>query len=107
MQKRHVYGATDDIIVEFRSGEHLMGDEFKTTVAPTLQIHVIGTKPLGQIDILKDGEVVESIKPAKQEYQGTWTDPKPSAGTHYYYIRVQQSDGELAWASPLWIEMTK
>jgi hypothetical protein len=23
--------------------------------------------------------------------------------SHYYYVRVEQADGNLAWASPLWI----
>ena len=28
----------------------------------------------------------------------------PTAGkTSYYYVRVEQADGNLAWASPLWI----
>jgi hypothetical protein len=26
---------------------------------------------------------------------------------HYYYIRVLQKDGELAWASPLWIRFVR
>jgi hypothetical protein len=103
LKKRHCYGATDDIIVDLRSGDRLMGDELKTAMAPALQFTVIGTGPLAQIDILKDSEVVETIKPGRQEYKGNWTDPKPAAGVHYYYIRVQQADGELAWASPLWI----
>jgi hypothetical protein len=107
LKKRHCYGATDDIIVDVRSGSHLMGDEFKTSAAPTLQLTVIGTKPLAQIDILKDSQVVESIKPNQREYKGTWTDPKPTAGVHYYYVRVLQTDDELAWASPMWIDYTK
>jgi hypothetical protein len=107
LKKRHCYGATDNIIVNVKSGEYIMGDEFKTTQAPTLQIHVIGTNTLARIDILKDSEVVESIKPDRQEYRGTWTDPKPTAGIHYYYIRVLQTDDELAWASPLWINYAK
>ena len=45
-----------------------------------------------------------TIKPATApEYKGEWTDPKPQAGTHYYYIRVLQTDGEIAWASPMWV----
>ena len=28
--KRHVYGATDDILADFRSGNHIMGDAFTT-----------------------------------------------------------------------------
>jgi hypothetical protein len=104
MKRRHCYGATDDIIVDVKSGAHLMGDEFRTREAPTLQMAVIGTKPLAQIDVLKDSAVVETIRPGKREYRGTWTDPKPVVGVHYYYVRVLQADEELAWASPLWID---
>jgi hypothetical protein len=106
-QNRHCYGATDDIIVDVRSGDHLMGDEFQTNEAPKLQIHIIGTAPLAQLDILKDSAVVETIKPGKAEYQATWTDPKPTAGVHWYYIRIQQTDDELAWGSPMWIKYVK
>ncbi|HMC64047.1 MAG TPA: hypothetical protein VKI65_03840, partial [Gemmataceae bacterium] len=107
LKKRHCYGATDNILVDVRSGDHLMGDEFKTSNAPVLQLTVTGTQPLAAIAILKDGEVVETIKPGRSDYKGKWTDPEPAAGVHYYYIRVQQTDGELAWASPMWIEYGK
>jgi hypothetical protein len=106
MKKRHCYGATDDIIVDLRSSGHLMGEEFKTNAVPALQFTVIGVKPLTRIDVLKDSEVVDTIKTDQREYKGTWTDPKPAAGVHWYYIRVLQSDEELAWASPLWIDYT-
>ncbi|HEV3259005.1 MAG TPA: hypothetical protein VG013_19190 [Gemmataceae bacterium] len=105
--KRHCYGATDDIIVDVRSGNHIMGDEFKTAQAPALHMTVVGTKALDRIDVLKDSEVVQTIKPGKQEYKGDWTDPTPEEGVHYYYIRVQQRDGQLAWASPMWIDYAK
>ena len=107
MKKRHCYAATDDIILDVRSGKHLMGDEFKTDAALTLQFNVVGVKPLTRIDIIKDSEVVATFEPGKQDYKGAWTDPKPAGGAHYYYVRVQQKDGQLAWASPLWIDYTK
>src|SRR5262249_52121524 len=106
MKKRHCYGATDDIIVDLRSSGHVMGEEFKTNAVPALQFTVIGVKPLARIDILKDSEVAETIKTDQRQYRGTWTDPKPGAGVHWYYLRVLQSDEELAWASPLWIAYT-
>jgi hypothetical protein len=104
IKKRRCYAATDDILVELRSGDHLMGEGFKTKAPPTLQIKVVGAKSLAVIDVLKDSDVVATLKPGKQEYSATWADPQPTRGTHYYYIRAQQSDGELAWASPLWID---
>jgi hypothetical protein len=106
-QKRHCYGATDNIILDVRSGEHIMGDEFKTTGAPVLQIKVIGTSKLTKVDIIKDGDVVHTFEPGKAEFADKWTDPKPAAGTHYYYVRVLQNDGEIAWGSPMWIEVAK
>jgi hypothetical protein len=106
LRKRHSYAATDNIILDVRSGEHIMGDELKTASAPTLALHVIGTGPLARIDVLRDSDVVETIRPDRREYEGKWTDPKPAAGKHYYYVRVEQTDRQLAWASPLWIEYT-
>jgi hypothetical protein len=107
LKKRHCYAATDDIILDVRSGNHLQGDEFKTSDTPALQFHVIGTEPLARIDILKDSAVVDTITPSGQEHRGEWKDPKPTGGTHYYYVRVEQKDGALAWASPMWIELVK
>jgi hypothetical protein len=107
LKKRHVYGATDDIVLDVQSGEHLQGDELTTRMPPALDLHVIGTAPIERIDILRDSKVVDRLAPGKVEYKGTWTDPKPSAGTHYYYVRVVQADEELAWSSPLWIDYRK
>jgi hypothetical protein len=107
LRKRHTYAATDNIILDVRSGDHLMGDEFKTTKAPALDIHVIGTGPIAQIDVLKDSELADTIKPGQAEHKGTWTDPKPTSGVHYYYVRVQQQDGQLAWGSPFWMDYAK
>jgi hypothetical protein len=103
LKQRHCYGATDNIIVDLHSGPHVMGDAFKSRT-PKLEMTVIGTAGLDRIEILKDSKVVETIRPGQPQYQGTWTDPKPMAGVHYYYIRVTQADGELAWASPMWID---
>jgi hypothetical protein len=104
VKRRHTYGATDNIVVDLRSGNHIQGDEFQTSAAPALWISVLGAADLARIDILKDSKVVAALQPQGNRYQGTWTDPQPMPGLHYYYIRVLQKDGEIAWASPLWIE---
>jgi hypothetical protein len=31
---------------------------------------------------------------------------RPPDGTHYYYLRVEQQDGELLWSSPVWVNST-
>jgi hypothetical protein len=107
IKKRHCYGATDNIVLDVRSGEHLMGDELKTNAAPALQINVEGTGDLAKVEVLRDSKVVHTVRPKGRAYRGAWTDPSPEAGAHYYYVRVLQADGEIAWASPLWIDYRK
>lgn len=104
-RKRHVYGATDNILVDFRCGQAIMGDEVSLPQAPTFAIHVVGTGDLKKIDVLRDSKVVATLEPKGQGYKSEWTDPSPQTGTHYYYIRVLQQDGELAWASPIWVTL--
>ena len=45
-KKRHSYAATDNIILDVRSGDHLMGDEFTTPERPTIRIAAHGTTPI-------------------------------------------------------------
>ncbi len=107
LKQRHSYAATDNIILDVQSGDHIMGDEFQTKEAPALRIAVHGTDALAKVDVLKDSKVVATFEPNGREYKGEWTDPKPEAGVHYYYVRVQQKDGQLAWASPMWIDYSR
>jgi hypothetical protein len=32
-----------------------------------------------------------------------YADEAPPAGEAYYYVRLIQSDGEMAWGSPAWV----
>jgi hypothetical protein len=107
MRKRHVYGATDDIICDVRSGAQLMGDEVAAAGAPRLQVKIIGTSDLAKVEVLRDSTVVAELEVKGRECNTEWTDPAPAAGEHYYYIRVQQKDGELAWTSPIWFRGRK
>ncbi|HEY1381744.1 MAG TPA: hypothetical protein VGF55_33405, partial [Gemmataceae bacterium] len=103
IKKRHCYGATDNILLAVRSGDHIMGDEFAASGPPTLEVTAVGTGPIARVVVVKDSKAVATMTANGAEYKGTWTDPQPTAGAHYYYVRVEQADGQLAWASPMWI----
>jgi hypothetical protein len=106
IKKRHCYGATDFIIVDVRSGKHVMGDSFSQSEPVKLDMNIAGTGPLERIDIIKDSRVVKTIEPKGPEYKGEWTDDKAD-GKHYYYVRVMQKDRAMAWGSPMWVEYGK
>jgi hypothetical protein len=103
-RKRHSYGATDSIILVVQSGEHLMGDEFESAGRPTLDITAYGTAPIAKLHVIRDNKYVYTTEPKQREVKLRYSDMSASAGkTSFYYVRVEQTDGNLAWASPMWI----
>ncbi len=104
IRKRRVYGATDNILADVRSGGHFMGEEFETGQAPRIDVSLVGTAAFERVSIIKDGRYVHSVNPQTRQVKMTWTDNTSQAGDiSYYYIRGEQVDGEIVWVSPIWI----
>jgi hypothetical protein len=107
MRKRRTYAATDAIIVDFRArvsgGEALMGDITASSTAPKLAVKVIGTAPIRQIDVIKNNKYAHKVEPNSNEASFEFSDADFGGGESYYYVRVEQADGELAWSSPIWV----
>ncbi|MEZ5351491.1 MAG: DUF3604 domain-containing protein [Bryobacteraceae bacterium] len=103
-QKRHVYGATDNILAEFSSGGHIMGDEFTTVSKPEFKVKLAGTAPFARVHVIKDGKYAYVTKPNAAKVSFSWRDSEPVAGkVSYYYVRGEQADGEVVWVSPMWV----
>jgi len=101
---RRTYAATENIIVDFQSGGHAMGEEFAANSPPRFDVRVIGTDTLQQIDIIKDNTFAYTAHPDVGEVTFAYTDADIEAGEHYYYVRVIQADGNMAWGSPIWVD---
>ena len=103
-KKRHLYAATDNIIADVSSGSHMMGDQFTTTSRPLLQVKFEGTAPFAKVYIVKDGKYVYTREPKTAKVDFSWRDMSAEAGKmSYYYVRGEQENGEIVWASPMWI----
>ena len=105
LRKRHCYGATDNIILEVTMGNHMMGDIFESKTPAHLDITVKGTGTIKSVDIMKNSEIVHTINPRNKNVQFNWKDSNQNSGESWYYVRVVQEDGEIAWGSPMWITL--
>jgi len=109
-KRRHSYGANDNIILDVRCGDQMMGDEFTLRSQPRLEITVVGTAPVARVDIVRQVEqerpaYVYAVEPKQTNVKLSWADNQAKAGAlNMYYVRILQTDGKLAWASPLWIK---
>jgi hypothetical protein len=103
MQSRRMYGSTDDIVADFRSGTHFMGESFSTTTAPVFTVRLFGANTFQNVSVIKNGNVVYSTTGDKV-ISFTWQDPAITKGqTSYYYVRGLQTDGQIVWVSPMWV----
>src|SRR5271157_1676975 len=66
-KKRHCYAATDNIVLDVRSGDHLMGDEFTAQGPVTLKVFARGTAPIKKVDVIKNFVYVYSTAPGTEE----------------------------------------
>lgn len=103
LNARRTYAATENIIVDFQSGGHAMGEEFSTDEPPRIDVRIIGTTKIQQIDIIKDNTFAYTAHPDVDEVTFTYTDSNIEPGMHYYYVRVIQEDNNMAWGSPIWV----
>jgi len=107
-KKRHLYAATDNIVADVSSGRYMMGDQFSTTSLPSLQVKLTGTAPFSKVYIVKDGKYVYTREPKTAKVDFSWQDMAAEPGKmSYYYVRGEQENGEIVWASPMWITYNK
>lgn len=108
LKKRHTYAATDNIILDFQAEvdgkRYLMGDVAEGQSAPRLIIKAIGTQRIKQITVVKNSGFLYERSPNVQQVHVEFTDRDYEPGGSWYYVRVLQTDGMLAWSSPIWIE---
>ncbi len=107
IRKRRTYGATDNIIIDFRAGEHFMGEEFPMTGSIHLRLHVIGTEKVTKVDFIRNGRYVLTEHPNNAEFTLEYKENEVVGGQTHYYARLEQANGEVAWSSPVWVRYGK
>lgn len=111
------------ILVDFEVAGAVMGSELYLEDQPelmdarTIRVTVHGTASVERIEVVRNNQEVYVHQADSPDVSFEWTDadkldtialpptihsPRPFC---FYYLRVTQSDREMAWASPVWIEL--
>ncbi|MFC1596546.1 hypothetical protein ACFL5Q_01180 [Planctomycetota bacterium] len=109
IRARRTVAATDKILMHVSCNGHTLGEEFSTTERPTLALFVDGTAPLETVTVIRNEAVVYSrrITGDASTYEGTYRDEQPLPGENRYYLRVEQTDGNMGWTSPVWVNFER
>jgi len=110
MQARRTYAATARIRLVVHAGGAWMGRRVAADRVPPFTVEVDGTSALKSVELVREGAVVAAA-PADEldgaAWRGTLAAPSaaasvPTDGETWLFVRVEQADGERAWASPIW-----
>ncbi len=123
LAKRSSYATTGPrIIIGLHIAQEPMGKEINTKAKPGLLYNrhitgfVVGTAPIKEVQIIRNGTLFHTYHPKEDTFEFALDDEamlekvalKPK-GDHppfvYYYMRVEQEDGHLAWSSPIWVDL--
>lgn len=122
LNKKACYATTGPrIIAGIEVAHAMMGSELNTKTKPGLAYnrhitgYAVGTAPIKEILIIRNGKPFHTFTPKGDIFEFTYDDEEPlekvalkSKGERppfvYYYMRVEQEDGHIAWTSPIWVD---
>lgn len=122
LYNRSCYATTGErIILALKLASFGMGSEINTAQKHGLlfnrHLHgfVAGTTQIKSIEILRNGKVIKTFEPTGYAMDFDFDDMVPLQDVVidakdkkppfvYYYIRVTQIDGHMAWSSPIWVD---
>ncbi len=95
-----------EIYLEFSCAGKPLGAMFEMAKKPKMKIRVDGTAPIARVTIVRNEKNYRVFNLREYEFDTTFTDDAPLQGENRYYVRVEQWDGNMAWASPVWVNYT-
>ncbi len=124
LQSRSCYATTGEkIILGLNIAGFGIGSEIDTRARPGLEFnrhivgYAIGTSLLTEVSLIRNGKVLRNFGLKEDKFEFTLDDgdllssialenrgEKPPFV--YYYLRVLQQDGHVAWSSPIWIDLS-
>ncbi|MFH1322035.1 MAG: DUF3604 domain-containing protein [Bacteroidota bacterium] len=109
LQNRRTFATTGErIVLVLEVANAFMGEVTHMHSAEEIEIEgrVVGTSPIEKISIIRNGTVLKEIMVRGETNHSFQLKDEPlPPGEYYYYLRVKQVDGEMAWSSPVWVKV--
>ena len=106
LRRRRCYATSGAKIgLFFEVDDRPMGEELIAGAPVPFRVVVAATAPIRSLVLVTNGgeEMALSAKGLSATAQGMLP-PPAEGGFSYYYVRIIQEDGEIAWSSPVWLD---
>ncbi|MDE0332566.1 MAG: DUF3604 domain-containing protein [Nitrospinae bacterium] len=106
--ERRCYATTGArIILEFFLNDAPMGSEIKLDelAVRKLKVRAEACSPVRKLVFIKNAREIHVDEPGRESVSFEWIDSSGrERASDYYYVRLVQDDGEIAWSSPVWVD---
>jgi len=89
------------MFLDFRVNGQRCGTEMRVEGEVEMSVLAAGTGNISRVEIVKNGVVFHQSEPERETAKLSIED-RPD-GESYYYAKVVQEDGNIAWSSPVWV----
>ena len=104
MWNRRVYGTSGvRIFLKFSMAGSPMGSTVNRRGTVPVVVETSSGVPIAKIELVRNGVVHQTYEPQSQVVN--WEFKEKITSSAYYYVRVTREDAELAWSSPVWVEI--
>lgn len=122
LYNRHCYATTGErIVLGLDLAGKPMGSEIDAAQKPGLHVnrhlsgYVAGTCQLAKVELIRNGKVLTTFTPKSHFLDFEYDDLEPLSDVVidaedgappfvFYYLRVTQVNGHMAWSSPIWVD---
>ena len=104
LASRSTYGCTEArMLISFEIEGHQMGSIVRADHPPMIRSWAAGAAPIARLETIRDDRILHVHRGRSFVESDKLKDKGIQPGRHYYYLRVTQADGEIAWSSPIWV----
>ena len=109
LKRRHCYATTGvRMVLEFSVNDAAMGSEAVVPDRDTprvIRVHAIGERDLRVMRIVKNNDTLVRRELNGDEAFFEYHDTTQACSGDFYYVRVEQEDGNTGWSSPVWVNL--
>jgi hypothetical protein len=96
---------TDRVTLNFSADGRIMGSIYQSSDS-RIDISATAssvTSNLSTYNLYRNGVIIKTGSIGSTSWNFAYTDTVPSSGEYYYHIRLQQTDLDKTWSSPIWV----
>jgi len=109
MRNHRTYSTFDrNLNLVFKAENHWMGESFSQT--DNIHFYIRANDPddndtLGLVELYQNGKLIDWIS-VDSNYYPWYLEITPPSGENYYYVKINPSDSQKVWSSPIWVSCT-